>query len=1127
MQLLNGDVVVSPTDLTKSLACQHLTRLDLEVARGERTKPVQEGEELEILFRRGLEHEHAYKQALIDSGLQLVEVEVTGPGRDALRAAEAETVRLMESGVDVVYQATFFDDTWRGHADFLLKRADRPGRWGWSYDVADTKLARRLKVPALLQMAAYADRLAVLQGIEPEWLTVVTGDGEQRQARFDECASYARRVRNQLLEALDAVEATRPEPVEHCGQCRWQQVCRQQWRREDHLSLVAFMRRDHQRILEDAGITTVRSLGGLTWDQLPGAIGEPSRRRLVQQARLQLEERDGKKPVYELLDPEPGRGFALLPEPSHGDIFFDIEGDPFVGDNGLEYLWGVVHEGEFTAYWTTSPQEEKATFERLVDRLLQAWSDDPGMHVYHYAPYERSRLTSLAARYGTREAEVDRLLRGGRLVDLYAVVRQSIRVSRESYSIKKLEVFYWRDREEGVSDALGSVVAFERWLVEQDPALLEDIRRYNEDDCRSTEALRDWLEELRVEGGGDGVHARPEHGDGQAGEAQQERADEVAALQSQLLAGVAEQDRDEEQQARWLLAGLLDWHRRESLPEWWSYFQRLEQTDEELVQDTAALGLLSAFEHVGTIDKSNLWRATFPPQETKLGVGDSSYVDPRTKKPTGTVHDISPEDGWLVLKRGKKQPAPDAPSLVPGTPLDDREQRARLRDLVRDVLARGALSEDREGRSARDLLLRRPPRICPGPLRKPGESGTTALSWCATELDAGVLPVQGPPGTGKTYAGARMVLRLVAEGKRVGICGFSHKVIANLLDEVATVARDQGQPLRAMQKAGEGDRCASADVSCTGDAKVIEAALDNREVDVVAGTAWLFAREGMQRQLDVLVIDEAGQMSLANVLAVAGSAESLVLLGDPQQLAQPVKGTHPEGAEVSALEHLLDGAATIPPARGLLLDTTFRMHSDVANFVSCISYDGRLGVAPACDRQGVRSASLLGGTGLRYVPVPHEHNSAASSEEAEVVARLVRDLLPDGRWTDGDGTERAMRPEDVLVLAPFNAHVHRLRNRLGDLVEAGVRVGTVDKFQGQEAPVVLYSMASSTAEDAPRDLHFLYSLNRFNVAISRARAVVAVVCSPALLTPVVTKPENLRLVNALCRFAEEAREAQC
>jgi uncharacterized protein len=1126
MQFLDGELVVSPTDLTKSLACSHLTRLDLEVAGGTRERPPKPDEALETLFKRGREHEDDYRQSLIAQGFEVVEVLVEGSGRAALVAAEAATVVLMRRGVDVIYQATFFDEQWRGHADFLLRRDDRPGTWPWSYDVADTKLARRLKVPALLQMAAYAERLTELQGVEPENLIVVTGDRKQHAYAFAQCAAYARRVRQQLLAQIADVRQTRPEPVSHCARCSWEPQCRGQWRKEDHLSLVAFMRRDHQTALEEVGITTVRALGATSWRTLPATIGDSSRRRLAQQARLQIKERDGDTPVYELLPAEAGRGLALLPEPSAGDVFFDIEGDPFVGQDGLEYLWGTVTRGVFQAFWALGSEDEKATFEALVDHLMDAWAADPDMHIYHYAPYEPSRLTKLAARYGTRQSEIDQLLRGERLVDLYAVVRQGIRVSKESYSLKKLESFYWRDRGDGVNDALGSIVAFERWLVEQDASLLEDIRAYSEDDCRSTAALRGWLEGLRAEGGGDSAFARPEHGDGVPSEGVLAERTEIGHLIEALRVGVpVDPDaRDAAGARRWLMSDLLEWHRREALPEWWNYFRRLESTDEELVLDTAALGLLSAFELHETGKTSNIWRATFSPQETKIGPGETRCVDPRTGKVVGTVVSISPEDGEILVRRARKMPAPEAPSLVPGKPLDDGIHRARLRDLARHLLTEP--TEDvRDFRVSRDLLGRAGPRVS-RPLRPGGEGVADCVARNASELDAGLLPVQGPPGTGKTYAGARMIVRLLSEGKRVGIVGPSHRVIGNLLDEVCAAADRAGVEVRGLQKANPEQRCGTAAIEATQDAKDVEERLACGDVHLVAGTAWLFARPGMQQRLDVLVADEAGQLSLANVLAVAGSAASLVLLGDPRQLAQPVKGLHPQGTGVSALEHILRGAATLGDEQGILLDTTFRMHPSIAAFISETSYDGRLLVRPECAGQEVLGGGVLGGSGLRFVPVAHRHNSAASTEEAEVVARLVTELLTGGSWRDADGVVRRLVAADVLILTPYNAQVHRLRQRLTDAGHPDVRVGTVDKLQGQEAAVVVYSTASSSVDDAPRGTEFLYSLNRFNVAVSRARAVMAVVASPTLLAPHVDRPDQLRLVNALCRFVELCTPAE-
>jgi predicted RecB family nuclease len=1113
---------VSPTDLTKFLACRHLTHLDLAVARGELERPEEGKDEmLELLFAKGNEHEARYLQSLRDQGLAVIEIRNEGSSADALRAAERDTEAAMRAGVDVIYQATFFDGRWRGHADFLLRR-ERPGRWAWSYDVADTKLARRMKVPALLQMATYADRLTALQGIAPQRLTVVTGDGGSHDYDFADCAAYADLIRAQLLDFLDAGDDPHPRPVDQCKQCRWQPRCQAQWRHEDDLSLVAFMSGSHATRLRDAGVTTVRDLGQRQPQELPATIGVAARQRLTGQARLQLVERDTGQPAWELLEPEEGRGLALLPEPSPGDVFFDIEGDPFLGEHGLEYLFGVVDRAGFTPYWATEPADEKAAFERLVDHLMRAWAADPGMHVYHYAPYEPTRLKALSGRYDTRGSEVDRLLRGQRLVDLYAVVRQGVRISKESYSIKKLEAFYWGHTRahEGVSDSLGSVVAFERWLAERDLAMLADIASYNEDDCRSTEALRDWLEQRRIDGGGDAVYPRPVHSDGSASELAGEVAEEIERIAAALVADVPAADRTDEQQARWLLAGLLDWHRRESLPEWWEYFARMAKSDEELVADASAIGEVSGAIAVRTEKQSTVWRLDFPPQDTKMGPG-KDCLDPRTAERVGEIMAIDAEQGWLELKRGAKRGLPVCTSLVPTAPVPDTEHRARLRELGEWVVRHGVDSPLPTWRAARDLLLGRRPWPDRGPLQHSGEPGEQAMCRLAAELDRNVLPVQGPPGTGKTWAGARTILRLVAEGKRVGITGFSHKVIGNLLTAVVAAAAEAGVDLDIIQKAAEHERCPAPGIRCIESAKEVEAELAG-PAQIVAGTSWLFARSAFAEAVDVLVVDEAGQLSLANVLAISHAAQSLVLLGDPQQLAQPVKGQHPEGAGVSALEHLLAGRATVQPECGLLLDTTWRMHSDVAGFVSRRFYDGRLRVEPGCERQRVDSASDLGGTGLRFVPVQHEGNTAVSTEEADLVRAMCADVLSDGQWTDREGVSRRLRGSDILVLTPFNAQVNRLRSRLAG-VDEDIRIGTVDKFQGQEAPIVIYSTASSSVDDAPRGLEFLYSLNRFNVAISRARSVFAVVCSPRLLSPLVRSPEQLRMVNALCAFAADAK----
>uniref|UniRef100_UPI00201AB66F TM0106 family RecB-like putative nuclease n=1 Tax=Modestobacter marinus TaxID=477641 RepID=UPI00201AB66F len=756
----DGALVVSASDLTGFIECEHLTRLSVEVARGARSRPPAVDPMTELVAAHGMAHEERHVQRLRDRGLSVVEV--TAPsGKDAagLHPDQAETLAAMRAGADVVYQATFFDGTWRGHADFLLKRTDRVSDLGpWAYDVADTKLARRIKVPALLQMALYGDLLAALQGVPPELLTVVTGDQQELVFRYSDAEAYTRAARTRFLARLADGELAPPYPNAHCGVCPWRETCTARWREEDSLSLVAFMRRDHATALVEAGVPTVTALATRSPDALPDAIGRSSRERLTQQARLQVAERESGLPGYEFLPREPGRGFELLPPPSAGDLFFDIEGDPFAGDAGLEYLWGVLDTaGEFTAFWGCDPAAddqsaaERQAFEALVDHLTAAHAADPAMHVFHYAPYEPTRLKTLSARLQTREAEVDRLLRADVLVDLYAVVRQGLRLSKESYSIKQVEDYYrghTRAHGADVSDAGESIVAFERWLATRDQALLDQIEAYNRDDCVSTRELRDWLEARRTELLASGARlGRPEDGDpdgsGENAAAQQLREE----LEVRLTAGLPDTDRTPEQEATWLLAQQLGWHAREARSAWWEYFRLRDLPADDLERETPALGPLEAPELIGAVQRSQHWRYRFPPQETKVSAGSRyEHLLPTAegRRLTSTVVDIDPTAGWVVLARSATAALEHPTGLLPTSPPSDKVFRAALTDLGEQVAVSG-IDAPGPARSARDLLLRRPPRLLAGaPQREPGEGSAAAARRPAGLLDGGVLAVQGP-----------------------------------------------------------------------------------------------------------------------------------------------------------------------------------------------------------------------------------------------------------------------------------------------------------------------------------------------------------------------------------------------
>jgi AAA domain/RNase_H superfamily len=711
-------------------------------------------------------------------------------------------------------------------------------------------------------------------------------------------------------------------------------------------------------------------------------------------------------------------------------------------------------------------------------------------------------------------------------VDLYQVVRQGVRVSTEDYGLKSIEPLFMPPRPGTIIDAGSSIVAYERWLEDGDPARLDEIAEYNRADCESTWRLRNWLESCRREYEiRERVELdRPPARSGAQSQAGLRMSFETAVLATGLTADIADDPaaRTEDQEARLLLANLLDWHRREARPEWSEHFGRVRMTAEELYEDGDALAGLRFLGQVAVDKQSVIHRYAFDPrQEFTIGLGDQP-VDPATGQSPGTVFDLDGTAGVIDLRRGpKRQLLPHPEALLPGEPYGTTELRAALQRVGRWVVDNGV---DGPGpyRAGRDLLLRRPPRgrglEAGEALRREGESALLSACRVALSLDDGCLSIQGPPGTGKTFTAAHIALALIQAGRRVGITAMSHKAIGNLLDQVCRLAVEQRRRIVAVQKADSGQRCATRWVRSFSDASDVLQALGAERVDLVAGTAWLFARSDMVDSVDTLIVDEAGQLSLANVMAASGAARNIILCGDPQQLSQPRKGSHPEGAERSALEHVLDGAKTIPDDRGVFLETTWRMHPQLCSFISDAFYEGRLKSDEGCATQAVAVDSpLLSGAGLRHAPVVHRGNRVASSEEAVEVRELFQQLVG-GEWLDREGKRRRITEDDVLVVAAYNAHVRRLR----DVLPEGARVGTVDRFQGQEAPIVIYSMATSSPEDQRRAMGFLYSLNRFNVALSRAQALVILVNSPELLYARCRTPNELVQANALCRFVELA-----
>ena len=1073
MQLIDGQPVYAATDLVGYLACGHLTDLERCALAGLVARPDRPDPELDRIRLRGYEHEQRYKSDLQASGRLVTDLDEprgtdpwTADRGAALRIRARRTQDAIGRGDDVIFQACFFDGTWLGFADFLL-RVERPTpTLPWSYEVADTKLARHVKASAVLQLCSYSEQLARLQGCLPERMHVALGGSARERASFrvDDYMAYFRAVKRRFLAVVGAPPPqaypppapSYPDPAEHCGVCRWWPVCSVRRRTDDDLSLVAGMAGRTRSELQERGVPTRRGLAVLDLPLQPRLerTGVDALARVREQARLQVATDAAGYVVHERLplavtesgEPDTDLGLASLPEPSPNDLFLDLEGDPFALDDGVDYLFGLLEPGlsaadggpTFHAFWSrdvdgrvTAAAEQRA-FERTIDLIVQRLDADPTLHVYHYASYEPAHLGQLMGRYGTREEEVDRLLRGGVLVDLFRVVRQGVRVGVESYSIKKLEPLYGYEREVDLRDAGSSIVAFETWLevggeTGKDDGTLARIERYNRDDVVSTWRLRDWLEGQRTLLQREVGRAvpRPQPRSGDASEQLSEQLAQVRETAAQLTAGVPEAaaERDATQRGRWLMGQLLEWHRREEKPAWWRFFELCGRlTDEERREEREPLAML---ELVGPVDGAErTFRYRFPPQEHEIS--EHGGVDPVSGK-VFPVLGVDDQRGEVVLRFAKTWKDVGHPtSLVPELVVRTRDLQASLLR-IGQALAADGMAEDGPFRAARDLLARRPPHIAglsPGSeLRAAGQSASDAAHVLVTGLDRTCLAIQGPPGSGKTWTGARLILDLVARGQKVGVTANSHKVIGKVLDEVARAALDDprfatGVPRLGQKPAERGEpTCATA--QALGSAADVRRALDGETVDVVGGTAWLWCADKLQAAVDVLVIDEAGQFSLANAVAVSAAAGSLILLGDPQQLDQPTQGTHPPGAGRSALAHLLGEHATMPGHLGLFMDRTWRLHPDVCAYTSEAFYEGKLEPQSGNEKQGLTGIPPLDGTGARFLAVDHvaDRDDTDSPAEAEAVAEVVARLLSAACHVDGPG-----RP---IATGAARGHPHR------------------------------------------------------------------------------------------------------
>lgn len=1126
-------IVFSPTDLTtfmNSPFASWMNRFCFENP-GQAPEADEVDELSTLLAGLGMSHEESLIAKFANEGRIVAIIDKHG----SVSQKRIATLDAMQQGADIIYQPLLESVSFRGYADFLIKVSGESRLGDYHYEVLDTKLALKVKPEFAIQLCCYADLLEKMQGTRPSQIKVGLGSGEIETLKTEEYFYYYLCLKQQFLNSQQEFgSGSMPDPYDSKSYGQWASYSEKLLEDRDHLSQVANITRSQIKKLNQAGVITCEDLILSAGRHIAG-LKPDALERLRAQADIQKRNNGNIPPLFEIKEHPQGEkvGLALLPPNSANDVYFDIEGFP-LEEGGLEYLWGNTWFDEngqkrFLDFWAHNKTQEKKAFQDFISWVYGLWQQNPAMHIYHYANYEIAACRKLMNRYGVCEYEVDQLLRNEVFVDLYKIVKGCMIIGEPRYSIKNVEHLYRGKRNTEVGCGGDSVVVYENWRARnlageegdtwQTSKTLNDIREYNIDDCNSTQELVVWLREQQQKQKIAYIGKL---------EVEEPEVPEEVTNRTQLrdtLLNKATIENETQAQIIENLAWTLEFHRREAKPVFWRLFDRIGLDSQELFDDIDCLSgcQRTALQPFAPKPKARNLAYEFkfdPDQEFKANAKNYYVLGEKNKKGNNLTAALVPEmsdfaNGRLIVTCSDK--LPETITLIP-----DEYVRPEPIPGAIDAVVKGYEAGGLKNSAIIDFLNRSSPRIIDrhddsSPIissDNPAERIKQIIS-AVVNLDGSYLTIQGPPGTGKTFTGKHIVAELVRQGKRIGISSNSHKAINNLLAGVARHCSENGIKAHCFCTKNTGDEIDDNKISVLSNTDI---AANLEDSCVVGTTAWGFCRDDLAGRFDYLFIDEAGQVSVANLIGMSRSAKNLVLMGDQMQLGQPSQATHPAESGLSILDYLLHESPIIRPEMGIFLDTTYRMHSAVNDYISHAIYEGKLIADKANNNQCVGvpagyQGNLSMTAGVLFIPVMHEGNTQASNEEVEVIKQKAAELL--GRiFTDKGGNRRSIGWSDMLFVAPYNHQVNKLKTALGDLA----KVGSVDKFQGQEAPVVFFSLCTSDASESPRGIDFLFDKHRINVAISRAQALAIIVGNPDLFCTPVNSLSQMKKVNVLSRL---------
>jgi len=1120
MKITEQKILYSPSDLNNFISCKYHIKNDL-VAKELNLKKKEITADVKLWRKYGDEHEAKYLKLLQENNKPNITIDPKQSDQERFEA----TKDAIKKGFKLIYKAFFIDKDFRGECDFLIRLEKKSDLGEYSYEVYDTKITKNLRSKHVLQITGYSFLLSKVQGLMPLKMYLIDGSNKIHDYKVSEFIDYFLYSKENFEKFIPFAkkENLYPEKCSFCPLCPWLDECEKIWINDNYINQTCGIISSQVQKLKKEKIKTITDLAKIKPSDIESKINLSTKIKLVNQAKLQELKRLTNEIKTVFLSPELNKGFYKIPEPNEGDLFYDIEGFPQSENRPFEYLHGVyfLNKGkkEFKKFVIKKYDisEEKRIFIELINFFKEHFEKYPDAYLYHYNSYEKRALKNLSISYSSVFPEgqnfIDSLLRQEKFIDLYLVVSQCMQTTEKDLSLKTIEIFYRKQRSSTVKTADDSIKLFDNWCSTYEPGLMQEIINYNEEDCVSTYDLREFLLKNRPKGL---PWFSQTHEDKEKNSSLKDFEINENLLVEQL------ESKKNKTNVKFIddLISLVGFHRREAKPSIWAYYDRKEKTPEELEDDPECIGNCNLVEEVLSNDPDRKrFKYKFNTQNYKIKEGNtaSDIFEERNFGKIETITEIDDDENYVEISISKKTLAKDA-ILMPnnlnlGPPPNPPTKTiaTALNKFIQSYLGEKTI----QYKCADDLLKKKHPDISSF---KPGQSIIDYQKDIIQEsikaikkLNSSYILIQGPPGSGKTFTSAKIILSLLMDGKKVGVTSNSHKAINNLLAKIEENAEEEKFTFKGFKLASKKeDKFEGKNI------KDLDLKTKPKDCLLYAGTVWLFSDPRLDKELDYIFIDEAGQVSLANTLAIATSTKNLVLIGDQMQLSQPIQGIHIGNSGKSSLDFLLEGQDTIPADQGIFLNKTRRLNNKICNYISSSFYDFRLKPHPVTETRSVDlKLKNIGNEGIFYLPMDHKDCTQKSDEEVEIIEDLFEKII--GKDSTDEGKNKKITNEDIMIVAPFNMQVNNFKRKLKN---DNLRVGTIDKFQGQESKVVFISMTSSDPENLPRHKEFFFSRNRLNVAISRGQCVAVILFNPNLLLANCKKINEMRLVNNFCKLLQ-------